>query len=103
MLNGDAHHSLVWEAEPRILPLLNCQRHLHPKRRNTNSKQKNTIRGLLANKNGEKTFIFSPVGPSKTNSTNEQQIRRSRPPSQECRRSIRAQMASDPHSYLQTR
>ena len=26
MLNGDAHHSLVWEVEPRILPLLNCQR-----------------------------------------------------------------------------
>jgi len=26
MLNGDAHHSLVWEVEPRILPLPNCQR-----------------------------------------------------------------------------
>ncbi len=25
MLNGDAHHSLMWEAEPRILPLLSCQ------------------------------------------------------------------------------
>jgi len=25
MLNGDAHHSSVWEVEPRILPLLNCQ------------------------------------------------------------------------------
>jgi len=22
MLNGDAHHSLVWEIEPRIWPLL---------------------------------------------------------------------------------
>jgi hypothetical protein len=22
MLNGDAHHSLVWEVEPRIWPLL---------------------------------------------------------------------------------
>ncbi len=25
ILNGDAHHSLVWEIEPRIWPLLNCQ------------------------------------------------------------------------------
>jgi len=31
MLNGDAQHSLVWEIEPRILPLLNCQRRVHPK------------------------------------------------------------------------
>jgi len=37
MLNGDAHHSLVWEIEPRILPLLNCQRPSHPKRRDTKS------------------------------------------------------------------
>jgi len=65
MLNGDAHHSLVWEAEPRILPLLNCQRRPHPKRRNTNSKQKNTILDQLPRKNGEKMYSFSPVGPSK--------------------------------------
>jgi len=25
MLNGDAHHSLMW-VEPRMLPLLSCQR-----------------------------------------------------------------------------
>jgi len=31
MLNGDAHHSLVWEVEPRIWPLLNCQRRSNPK------------------------------------------------------------------------
>jgi len=31
MLNGDAHHSVVWEVEPRIWPLLNCQRRPNPK------------------------------------------------------------------------
>jgi hypothetical protein len=43
MLNGDAHHSLVWEAEPRIWPLLNCQRRCNPKRQGTTSKQKNSF------------------------------------------------------------
>ena len=38
MLNGDAHHSLMWEAEPRILPLFNCQRQMHPKRQGINRK-----------------------------------------------------------------
>ncbi len=42
MLNGDAHHSSVWEVEPRILPLSNCQRQMHPKRRSINRKQKNS-------------------------------------------------------------
>ena len=42
MLNGDAHHSSVWEVEPRILPLLNCQRQMHPKRQGINRKQKNS-------------------------------------------------------------
>jgi hypothetical protein len=26
MLNGDAHHSLVQDVEPRMLPFLSCQR-----------------------------------------------------------------------------
>jgi hypothetical protein len=26
MLNDDAHHSLIWEVEPRMLPLPSCQR-----------------------------------------------------------------------------
>jgi hypothetical protein len=38
MLNGDAHHSLVWEVEPRIWPLLSCQRLDIVKRQGTNRK-----------------------------------------------------------------
>jgi len=41
MLNGDAHHSLMWVVEPRIWPLLNCQRRLHRKRQGSRRKQKN--------------------------------------------------------------
>jgi hypothetical protein len=32
MLNGDAHHSLMWEAEPRIWLLLIVKDECHPKR-----------------------------------------------------------------------
>jgi hypothetical protein len=38
MLNGDAHHSLVWEIEPRIWPLLDCQRRVHRKALGANRK-----------------------------------------------------------------
>ena len=45
MLNGDAHHSLVWDVEPRIWPLLSCQRRLHRKRQHARRKQKNRSLG----------------------------------------------------------
>jgi hypothetical protein len=41
MLNGDAHHSLTWDVEPRILPLLSCQRRCIVKRQHARRKQKN--------------------------------------------------------------
>ena len=48
MLNGDAHHSLVWEVEPRIWPLLDCQRRVHRKSSSENRKQKNlSLSGLV--------------------------------------------------------
>jgi hypothetical protein len=43
MLNGDAHHSLVWEVEPRILAVADCQRRAILKRQGTSRKQKNAI------------------------------------------------------------
>ena len=43
MLNGDAHHSLVWEAEPRIWPLLIVKDGCNPKREDANRTQKNSI------------------------------------------------------------
>ena len=38
ILNGDAHHSLVWEIEPRIWPLLACQGRVHRKCSRANRK-----------------------------------------------------------------
>jgi hypothetical protein len=48
MLNGDAHHSSVWEIEPRIWPLLNCQRRVILKRKGAIRKQKFSLSSKVA-------------------------------------------------------